>query len=89
MEEPTVEKEEMMDCFYQEREPVESTAAGTVERNGLQVHGGSGYFGGQTQPQRMKTLKEILAYSCFLRLYLNRIQLDLVILYLDKRYGME
>lgn len=47
-----------MDDFYQERGPVESTAAGIV-KNSLQVHGESGHFGGQThQPQRMKTMKD-------------------------------
>lgn len=79
MEESTVEKEEKMDYFYQEREPVESSAARTVESDRLQVPGGCGHFGGE-QLQRMKKMKEIPAYSCSLRLYLNRIQLDLVIL---------
>lgn len=38
MEESTMEKEEKMDYFNQEREPVESAAARIVESDRLQVH---------------------------------------------------
>lgn len=59
MGEFTVEKEETMDYFYQERGPMESTCAGRVESKVLQDHDGNGHSGGQThQPQRMKMMKE-------------------------------
>ena len=38
MEESTVEKEEKIDYFYQDREPVESTATRIVESDRLQIH---------------------------------------------------
>ena len=37
-EESTVEKEEKIDYFYQDREPVESTATRIVESDRLQIH---------------------------------------------------
>lgn len=37
MEEPTLEKEEIMNYICQERGPAGSRAAGTVESSGLQV----------------------------------------------------
>lgn len=68
MEEPTVEKEKIINYICQERGPAESTAAGIVESSGLQGHGGSGHAGGKTQqPQRMKMMTESPDYSCALR----------------------
>lgn len=81
---------EKMDYFYQEREHVESTATRIVESDRLQVHVDVVTLEGrQHQPQRMKMMKEIPAYFCSLRLYLNKIQPDLVILYLGKEPGRE
>lgn len=41
------EKEGKVNCFLARRGAIESTAAGIVENNRLQVHEGSGHFGEQ------------------------------------------
>ena len=53
------------------------------------VHAGSGHLEGTHTASKNKHAEGNPAYSCSLRLSLNRIHLDLVILYPNKRHDRE